>query len=207
MSWNPFKGADAQTGNTGSGNTGAWMNIETSQVRAAATGDLTGEPSAFEALGFKFSRQERLIGFISCTGIGFVLSIIGAIMLFIGITSLFAILYSVGIVVSLVGTGFLIGFLKQMRQMFKPVRVVATGIMVAAFVLVWCVRTEGNIAIDLTYTPGRLDTLPVADMVVHPFPLLWLSQDLRIRDWECCAQPHICHCPVPGVSLGESCGS
>lgn len=69
--------------------------------------------------------------------IGFALSIVGSIMLFIGLTSLFAILYSVGVVVSLVGTGFLVGFLRQLKLMFKPVRVVATGILLVSFVLVW----------------------------------------------------------------------
>lgn len=68
---------------------------------------------------------------------GFVLSIIGSIMLFIGLTSVFAILYSVGVIVSLVGTGFLVGFLRQLQLMFKPVRVVATGILLVSFVLVW----------------------------------------------------------------------
>jgi hypothetical protein len=58
-------------------------------------------------------------------------------MLFIGLTSVFAILYSVGVIVSLVGTGFLVGFLRQLQLMFKPVRVVATGILLVSFVLVW----------------------------------------------------------------------
>lgn len=61
----------------------------------------------------------------------------GSIALFGGSTALFAILYSIGIIVSLAGTGFLIGFMKQFRQMFKPVRVVATAIMLVAFILVW----------------------------------------------------------------------
>lgn len=51
--------------------------------------------------------------------------------------------YTIGIIVSLVGTGFLIGFLQQVKLMFKPVRVVATivffvsmgMVFVAAFVL------------------------------------------------------------------------
>jgi hypothetical protein len=40
------------------------MNMETSQVRAAATGELTGEASAFEGF-YKLSRQERIMGFVS----------------------------------------------------------------------------------------------------------------------------------------------
>jgi hypothetical protein len=52
-------------------------------------------------------------------------------------------MYTLGIIVSLIGTGFLIGFFQQLKLMFKPVRVVATIIFlgsigmvfVAAFVL------------------------------------------------------------------------
>jgi hypothetical protein len=36
---------------------------------------------------------------------GFALSIIGSVMLFIGLSGVFAILYSIGIIASLVGTG------------------------------------------------------------------------------------------------------
>lgn len=145
-SWNPFgSSSNAQTGTSGS--SGPWMNIETSQVRAAATGELTGEPSAFESFGFKFSRQERLTGFIACLGIGFVLSIIGTIMLFIGLTSVFAVLYSFGIIISLIGTGFLVGFFRQLKLMFKPVRIVATFILIGAFVLVWVFAFVVKIAV------------------------------------------------------------
>lgn len=61
-SWNPFGKSNAAPA---TGGAGSWMNMETAQVRAVATGDLTGEPSAFESLGFKLSRQERIIGFVS----------------------------------------------------------------------------------------------------------------------------------------------
>jgi hypothetical protein len=63
MSWNPF--ASSTNAAPATGGSGSWMNMETAQVRAVASGDLTGEASAFEALGFKFSRQERIIGFVS----------------------------------------------------------------------------------------------------------------------------------------------
>jgi hypothetical protein len=52
-------------------------------------------------------------------------------------------MYTLGIIVSLIGTGFLIGFFQQLKLMFKPVRVIATivflgsigMVFVAAFVL------------------------------------------------------------------------
>lgn len=61
-SWNPFGKSNATPATGGSG---SWMNMETAQVRAVATGELTGEASAFEGLGFSFSRQERIMGFVS----------------------------------------------------------------------------------------------------------------------------------------------
>ncbi|PWN22593.1 SFT2-like protein, partial [Microstroma glucosiphilum] len=67
---------------------------------------------------------------------GLALSLAGAFLLFLN-TALFAIFYSIGVVLSLVGTGFLIGFMKQFRQMFNPVRVVATIVLLVSFVLVW----------------------------------------------------------------------
>lgn len=68
---------------------------------------------------------------------GFALSLLGSILLVTGSLALFAVLYSIGVVLSLVGTGFLIGFGKQIKQMFKPVRIVATLILLVAFIMVW----------------------------------------------------------------------
>ncbi|KAG8763391.1 hypothetical protein FRC11_004159 [Ceratobasidium sp. 423] len=58
-------------------------------------------------------------------------------MLFLGALGSFALLYTIGIIVSLIGTGFLIGFGKQLQLMFKPVRVVATIIFLATIGLVF----------------------------------------------------------------------
>lgn len=58
-------------------------------------------------------------------------------MLIIGLHTIFAILYSVGIITSLIGTGFLVGFFSQLKAMFKPVRVVATAILIGSLVMVW----------------------------------------------------------------------
>jgi len=91
--------------------------------------------SAFKFLGL--SRTTRLYGFIGCLAIGFLLSILGSIVLFLGQVSIFAILYIFGTIVSLVGTGFLIGFLNQLKLMFKPVRVVATIVFIASIGLVF----------------------------------------------------------------------
>ncbi|KAF8275247.1 hypothetical protein EI94DRAFT_1712661 [Lactarius quietus] len=56
-------------------------------------------------------------------------------MLFIGGLGSFAVLYALGTVVSLIGTGFLIG--QQLKLMFKPVRVVATIVFLAMIVMIF----------------------------------------------------------------------
>jgi len=91
--------------------------------------------SAFSGLGL--TRTQRLYGFVGCLIAGFVLSMLGSCLLFLGQFGIFAILYTLGILVSLLGTGFLIGFFKQVKLMFKPVRVVATIVFIASIVLVF----------------------------------------------------------------------
>ncbi|KAL7411480.1 Got1/Sft2-like family-domain-containing protein, partial [Mrakia frigida] len=75
--------------------------------------------------------------FCACTAAGFVLSIVGAILLFIGATIAFAFLYAVGTILSLVGTGFLVGFWKQVKMMFNPVRLIASIVFLGSIVLVF----------------------------------------------------------------------
>lgn len=58
---------------------------------------------------------------------GFALSLIGAICFVLGQITLFATLYTLGVVCSLVGTGFLLGFWKQCKMMMDPVRIYAAG--------------------------------------------------------------------------------
>lgn len=101
-------------------------------------GELTGEPDVFsQTFGIELTRQQRLIGFVACTIGGFVISLLGTVLLVTGSLAVFVILYSVGVLVALTGTGFLIGFMKQFKQMFKPVRITFTLVMIAAFIMVW----------------------------------------------------------------------
>jgi len=111
-----------------------WFNLEagTSNVIPDST-FFEGEP-AFKSLGL--SRTTRLYGFGTCLLFGFVLSLLGSIVLFFGQTILFAVLYVLGTIISLVGTGFLIGFFRQVKLMFKPVRVIATVVLFASIGLV-----------------------------------------------------------------------
>jgi len=109
---------------------GGWINLE-----GATDVQLFTEDSAFSFLGL--SRTQRLYGFIGCLAIGFALSLLGTLLLLTGSLGLFAVLYAIGTVISLVGTGFLIGFTSQLKQMFKPVRVVATIMLIASIGLIF----------------------------------------------------------------------
>ncbi|CBQ72158.1 conserved hypothetical protein [Sporisorium reilianum SRZ2] len=140
MSW--FGRSDANAASS-SGNAFAgtgpsrWINMDTQHIKNFG-GELTGENDAFsKTFGIELTRQQRLIGFAACMLGGFVISLLGTVLLVTGSLSIFVVLYSVGVLVSLTGTGFLIGFMKQFQQMFKPVRIAFTLVMFAAFIMVW----------------------------------------------------------------------
>ncbi|KAJ3574562.1 hypothetical protein NP233_g1678 [Leucocoprinus birnbaumii] len=79
----------------------------------------------------------RVLDFLFSLAIGFLLSLLGAIVLFLGQLGSFAVLYVFGTVISLIGTGFIIGFFRQLKLMFKPIRVVATIVFLASIGLVF----------------------------------------------------------------------
>uniref|UniRef100_A0A0W0FZN0 P-loop containing nucleoside triphosphate hydrolase protein n=1 Tax=Moniliophthora roreri TaxID=221103 RepID=A0A0W0FZN0_MONRR len=111
-----------------------WLNLEGAGAGVPETQFFEGD-SAFKFLGL--TRTQRLYGFVGCLAVGFILSLLGTIMLVLGQLVIFALLYALGTVVSLIGTGFLIGFLKQLKLMFKPVRIVATIIFLGAIGLIF----------------------------------------------------------------------
>ncbi|KAG8933756.1 hypothetical protein FRC01_007223 [Tulasnella sp. 417] len=79
-----------------------WLNLE-----AATDAQMFTEDSAFSFLGL--TRTQRIYGFVGCLAIGFILSFLGTMLLLLGMLASFAILYAMGTIISLVGTGFLIG--------------------------------------------------------------------------------------------------
>ncbi|PPQ64010.1 hypothetical protein CVT24_009384 [Panaeolus cyanescens] len=111
-----------------------WFNLEAGNGVIPDTTFFEGEP-AFKFLNL--SRTTRLYGFIGCLIAGFVLSLLGTVVLILGMLVLFAILYVLGTIISLIGTGFLIGFAKQLKLMFKPIRVIATIVLIASIGLVF----------------------------------------------------------------------
>lgn len=72
------------------------------------------------------SYKQRLIGFIITFGIAIliiVLSFIGIALIFFS-TALFAVFYTIGNILLIISTGFLIGFFKQIKNMFKKKRII-----------------------------------------------------------------------------------
>lgn len=111
-----------------------WFNLESASGMIPETQFFEGD-SAFKFLGL--TRTQRLYGFVGCLIIGFALSLLGSILLFLGQLGSFAVLYTIGILVSLVGTGFVIGFASQFKLMFKPVRIIATVVFLGSVGLVF----------------------------------------------------------------------
>ncbi|CAM9130596.1 unnamed protein product [Chrysoparadoxa australica] len=73
----------------------------------------------------KLTYTQRLIGFGVCMGLGYILSLMGTLMLLGGGPKAirnFAALYVIGNIVALSGTGFLVGPQSQCKKMFHKCR-------------------------------------------------------------------------------------
>jgi hypothetical protein len=84
------------------------------------------------------SYKQRLLGFASCLAVGFCLtfgSFFRMVQLVGGNPVPFVLFYSLGNVISLLGSFFLWGPLAQLKSMFEGVRVVATVVYLASLVL------------------------------------------------------------------------
>ncbi|CAB3361373.1 Hypothetical predicted protein [Cloeon dipterum] len=82
------------------------------------------------------SWSTRIKGFVICFVLGCLLSIFGTITLFFkrGFV-VFAVLYTIGNVISLASTCFLMGPFNQIKKMFAPTRIIATILMVVCLVM------------------------------------------------------------------------
>jgi len=117
-----------------------WFNLE-SQTSLGAASNLIPDNQFFEgdsAFAFlKLSRTTRLYGFIGCTVGGFILSVLGVIFLILGSLISFALMYALGTVLSLVGTGFLLGFQTQLKKMFQGTRIIATAVLLISIAMIF----------------------------------------------------------------------
>ncbi|KAL8277530.1 hypothetical protein RQP46_010085 [Phenoliferia psychrophenolica] len=114
---------------------GAWNTLSGSETAQAASAMVEDDSTAFKGLGL--TKTQRLYGFGICLVAGFALSLIGAIFFTFGQIALFATLYTLGVVISLVGTGFLIGFTRQLKMAWDPVRRYAAGVFLLCIALVF----------------------------------------------------------------------
>ena len=89
------------------------------------------------------SWSTRIKGFAVCFIVGATCSILGTIMLWRNL-KLFAVLYTFGNISTLAGTCFLMGPVKQLKNMFKEKRLIATIVMLTALVLTLCAALWWN---------------------------------------------------------------
>lgn len=111
-------------------------NSETSQaLDAVGIQSENGEPPPWhtgleqEVCGFSLSFKARLYGFLICLAIGVVISFVS--IAFVGQADKFAIAYTIGNIVAILASGFLVGPLRQFKLMFAPTRFVAAIIFFA----------------------------------------------------------------------------
>jgi hypothetical protein len=81
------------------------------------------------------SWELRLYCFAGCLILSIIASILGAPFLFYAKYSEFAVMVSLGSIISIVGTFFLSGPMKQLKNMFDPTRLIATIIYLIMIVL------------------------------------------------------------------------
>ncbi len=90
------------------------------------------------------SRKKRLYGFVGCFVFGVLLSVLSTLFLPQLATKpgKFAVCYTLGNLLALFSTGFLVGPWKQLKTMFAPERMIATIVYMAAMVLTLytCIR-------------------------------------------------------------------
>ncbi|SCZ96357.1 BZ3500_MvSof-1268-A1-R1_Chr8-2g10139 [Microbotryum saponariae] len=96
-------------------------------LSGSEAGQATSQLVQTDDSAFKFldlTRTQRLYGFGFCLVAGCALAVVGAILFALGQVTLFATFYVLGVIISLVGTGFLVGF----KMMMDPVRIWAAGL-------------------------------------------------------------------------------
>lgn len=82
--------------------------------------------------------QQKLIGFGICVVVGFVLDLIAWLsfpQLLKGKPATFAICFSLAVLVTLIGSAFLVGLFKQVRVMFRKKRIITTCVVLISLVM------------------------------------------------------------------------
>lgn len=111
------------------------------------------EPACAECCP-KLTYSQRIMGFLGCTGFGYLLSLMGSLVLLGGFSDenirLFITLYVLGNILSLISSGFLSGPKQQCIKMWDPTRRFSTAFYLAMLVVVFAVAvTKQNIFLIL----------------------------------------------------------
>jgi len=77
----------------------------------------------------------RMQAFLGCFVLGLICSLLGSVLLLKAKMTGFCILTSLGSILSLISTCFLMGPFKQLKKMFDPIRIVATIVYISMIVL------------------------------------------------------------------------
>ena len=119
---------------------------EAGHSAAQAAGLSPATDSAFYACLPKLTFRERVQGCVGCFCVGVVISILSFISWWTGQTATFAILYTLGNLISLMGSGFLMGPRRQIRNMTRARRRWAAGIYLGSMILTLVVafNVEGS---------------------------------------------------------------
>lgn len=86
------------------------------------------------------SRTTRIKGFFICFALGAIFSLLGTFFLMFGTVGvrLFAVFYTLGNVVGISSTCFLMGPCNQLKKMFAETRIIATCVVLLFLVLTLC---------------------------------------------------------------------
>ena len=110
--------------------------------------------SAFSACCPKLAFRERVYGCIGCFVMGIIISMFSFVSWFFGHTATWAILYTLGNIISLCGSGFLLGPRRQLRNMTKARRRIAAGVYFLMMIITFVggfLRWSGLILLALVF--------------------------------------------------------
>ncbi|EFJ19174.1 hypothetical protein SELMODRAFT_111302 [Selaginella moellendorffii] len=112
--------------------------------------------------GWKLTARQRAYGFVACLSLGIFCSFLSSLVFFR--PTKFAITFTIGNLLSLGSTGFLVGPRKQLDMMFDPVRILSTAIYIfSIFLALFCAL----------HLHDRL--LTILSIIIQAFALLWYS--------------------------------
>lgn len=94
----------------------------------------------------QLSYTQRIIGFVCCAGLGYVLSLVGTLTLIGGFSPtnvrIFIVLYVCGNVIALMATGFLVGPKTQCVKMWHPTRRYSAAFYLIMLIVVFAVAVS-----------------------------------------------------------------